>query len=153
MALPSSGTITMYQVAVELGIAAAGINLNDGRVRSLAGLPSGQITMLNLRGKSNFSWSVATRTVLADSGLVRSLYVDFNTSDGSVIATHSVEWFYNGGAVAAIYVGSSQPTSNTIMISSIRSSGQATRQARITVTFSNGISVSHMTGQYTFSRV
>lgn len=54
MALPSSGTISMSQVAAELGVAATGLSLNDTRVRTLAGVPSGAISMSNLHGKSSF---------------------------------------------------------------------------------------------------
>ena len=53
MALPSSGPITMAQVAAELGISASGLSLNDSRVRQLAGKPSGAISMADLRGKSS----------------------------------------------------------------------------------------------------
>lgn len=38
MSLPSSGIISMSQVAAELGISASGLSLNDGRVRALSGL-------------------------------------------------------------------------------------------------------------------
>ena len=53
MTLPSSGPITMAQVAAELGISASGLSLNDSRVRQLAGKPSGAISMADLRGKSS----------------------------------------------------------------------------------------------------
>ena len=53
MALPSSGPITMAQVAAELGISASGLSLDDSRVRQLAGKPSGAISMADLLGKSS----------------------------------------------------------------------------------------------------
>lgn len=53
MALPSSGPITMAQVAAELGISASGLSLDDSRVRQLAGRPSGSISMSDLLGKSS----------------------------------------------------------------------------------------------------
>ena len=43
MALPASGTITMAMIATELGISPTGLSLNDSRVRTLAGVPSGAI--------------------------------------------------------------------------------------------------------------
>lgn len=52
MTLPASGTITMAQVAAELGISATGLSLNDSRVRALAGKPSGVISFSDLHGKS-----------------------------------------------------------------------------------------------------
>ena len=48
-----TGTITMADVNVELGLSSsATISLNDTNVRLLAGVPSGTISMNNLRGKS-----------------------------------------------------------------------------------------------------
>jgi len=56
MALPSTGTISMSQVNVELGKAATAlIGLNDANVRSLAGRPSGTISMADLRGKAAYT--------------------------------------------------------------------------------------------------
>lgn len=54
MTLPT-GTIDMNQIAVELGITNVGINLNDSRVRALAGVGSGTISMSNLQGKSSYT--------------------------------------------------------------------------------------------------
>jgi hypothetical protein len=53
MTLPASGPISMAQIAAELGISASGLSLNAAGVRSLAGQPSGSVSMSNLRGKSN----------------------------------------------------------------------------------------------------
>lgn len=52
MPLPT-GTISMSQVNVELGLpSTTTISLNQSTVRALAGIPSGTISMNNLRGKS-----------------------------------------------------------------------------------------------------
>ncbi len=52
MTLPT-GTITMADVNVELGLPSTTlISLNDTAVRNLAGIPSGTISMNDLRGKS-----------------------------------------------------------------------------------------------------
>lgn len=54
MTLPSSGAITLAMVNVELGFAStAAISLNDTAVRTLAGKPSGAISMNDLYGKAN----------------------------------------------------------------------------------------------------
>ena len=53
MALPT-GTISMSDVNSELGRAwNQTIDLNDSQVRQLAGIPSGAISMADLRGKTS----------------------------------------------------------------------------------------------------
>lgn len=51
MTLPASGPITIGMVAAELGIGVP-LSLGDSRVRALAGIPSGPISLGSLRGKS-----------------------------------------------------------------------------------------------------
>lgn len=61
MTLQASGTITMAQIAAELGISATGLSLNDSRVRTLAARPSGSISMSDFYGKSSsFNFTVTT---------------------------------------------------------------------------------------------
>lgn len=59
MALPT-GTISMSQVNTELGRSStATISLGETAVRTLAGVASGAISMNNLRGKSNVTFTPA----------------------------------------------------------------------------------------------
>jgi hypothetical protein len=53
MTLQSSGTITMAQIAAELGESDVGMTLNDANVRALAGVSSGPISMSNFYNKTN----------------------------------------------------------------------------------------------------
>ena len=52
MALPTTGTISLLQVAAELGVSPP-LSLNDSRTRALAGIPTGTIDLNSLRGKSS----------------------------------------------------------------------------------------------------
>lgn len=53
MALPSSGPISLQDINVELGRSpTAKLDFNDPDVRTLAGKPTGQISLSDLRGKS-----------------------------------------------------------------------------------------------------
>ena len=61
MALPASGSISMNQVNVELGCGATSQRaLNDAPVRTLFGKASGQISMSDGYGKSNFPGGLGT---------------------------------------------------------------------------------------------
>lgn len=54
MALPSSGAISMHDIKAELGIGTGiKLDLGDPRVRALAGISSGAISLSDLYGKSN----------------------------------------------------------------------------------------------------
>ena len=54
MSLPSSGPIDFAAIRTELSLGGT-LDLNDSRVRGLAGKPSGTISFSDLRGKSNSS--------------------------------------------------------------------------------------------------
>lgn len=56
MTLPASGQISMSQINTELGFSAtAQISLNTTAVRTLAGVPSGQIDLNDFWGKSSYA--------------------------------------------------------------------------------------------------
>ena len=62
MALPTTGPISLAQVAAELGRPNTEISLNDADVRALAGKPTGPVTLADLRGKSSGATLVAGRS-------------------------------------------------------------------------------------------
>jgi hypothetical protein len=116
----------MSQVNIELGRSSTTvISLNEGVVRTLAGVASGTISMNNLRGKSNVSFSpdggasAGTAVLLSDSSgdvftpssvtITCSQSAVWNwTRSGSTAATASV---VNGGSATSITLSLSNPTS------------------------------------------
>ena len=76
MALPSSGSITMAQVAAEIGISASGLSLNDSQVRQLAGKPNGAISFADLLGKA---WAYANFIGISTSGRAAAYYNEWGT--------------------------------------------------------------------------
>lgn len=68
MALPSSGSISVAQVAAELGLSLP-LDLNDSRVRALAGKPTGNVTLPNdFWGKANAKISIGGNFSPQNSG-------------------------------------------------------------------------------------
>jgi hypothetical protein len=79
MALPSTGSLSMSQVAVELSRSAtAQIALGEAAVRNLANLPSGPIGLLNLRGKS--AAIIYTASNLASLNLATAFGTDYGVA-------------------------------------------------------------------------
>lgn len=98
MTLPTSGSLSMLQVLDELRTMNPGrglpISLGDADVRSLAGVPSGDISMSQLYGKSAGSALVATGN--NDYGVSSS-----DGRSGTVSAYPSVS--YSGGQGAKTF--------------------------------------------------
>ena len=89
MALPSSGPITMAQVAAEIGISASGLSLNDSRVRQLAGRPSGGISMSDLLGKA---WEFLNLTGVSVTLTARTNPARYNFADMTVGISTNTAW-------------------------------------------------------------
>lgn len=90
MTLPASGAISLANVNVELGLASTTtISLNQTNVRTLAGKASGTISMSDLLGKSNVSFSPAggtssgTAVALSNSGGPGSVSVTITCSQAA----------------------------------------------------------------------
>lgn len=111
MTLPVSGAISLNQVNVELGLAGTTlISMNQASVRTLAGVPSGAISMQNLQGKANqFNLTISTNTLNAN---LRSLAVaaGWNQSSKVVATINAGIWVYsNSTGTPALTVNGSFP--------------------------------------------
>ena len=82
-----TGQISLDDVNIELSIApGTQINMNAAPVRGLAGVPTGQISMSNLQGKSNAQYVAATGGTITTSGDYK---IHTFTSSGTFTVTNA----------------------------------------------------------------
>jgi hypothetical protein len=122
MTLPA-GQISLGEVNVELGLSSTTtISLNQASVRTLAGVPSGQIAMSNLQGKSNAS------------NFIASLY------DSSAALATTSAFFATASSSSAIYVvgQNEQPaTNNYLTVASYTPAGSLNWKKYMSTTYAN----------------
>lgn len=99
MTLPT-GTITMAQVAGELGLSTSGINLNNSAVRALAGRTSGSISMSHLRGKAATAVVPITYGYLSHG--IKNVYKYMGVGSGYGAFTGNTSVF--GKTISAVYL-------------------------------------------------
>lgn len=100
----------MSQVNTELGRSAtATISLGESAVRTLAGVPSGAISMSNLWGKSNLSWSPYAGGTSA--GAPQSVFIEnfFAPATISITCSQTATWTYTVSGLGGTF--SSSPAS------------------------------------------
>lgn len=102
MSLPSSGIISMSQVAAELGISASGLSLNDGRVRALSGLTA------SISSGNNFNALHAKTRFVITAG-------QLTTSTASSPGVGVVDLAYYGYSTGLIFppMGAKTPITDT----------------------------------------
>lgn len=128
MTLPSSGNLTMAQVAAELGIGLP-LELGDSRVRTLAGVTSGPISMSSLYGKSAGGTSgpaPGPLTVQTTDGYGRA---SSETSSGTVACNVSATVSGGTGTIVHLWEFTSNPGQFTL-------SNANTASARVSKSFS-----------------
>ncbi|WP_292047006.1 MULTISPECIES: hypothetical protein [unclassified Brevundimonas] len=110
MALPTSGSISIDQIKAELGITGE-LSLLDQRVRNLAGIQSGSLTLPNdFWGKSARNVSIAyTYRFMTVGGRFGQGYDQLTfrivTNDGSVPTSYSWSGAVGGTASTAVFRG------------------------------------------------
>lgn len=110
MALPTSGAISMDDIKGELGISGE-LELTDSRVRALAGIGSGSITLPNdLWGKASRTVSIAyTYRFITLGGRFGQGYDQLTfrivTSDGSTPSSYSWGGAVGGTGATTVFVG------------------------------------------------
>lgn len=125
MTLPTSGAITLGQVAAELGIGLP-LSLGDSRVRTLAGVASGPISLGQLRGKS--AATPLTATAYGDSA-------EADTQNGAGTVSCSPQVVAGGGTGTITYLW--EFTSNP---SGCSLSGSTSSVCSVSHTFTKGSS-------------
>lgn len=150
MTLPASGNLTMAQVAAELGIGLP-LELGDSRVRTLAGVPSGPISMSNLYGKSAGAPPPAP-TPLSVQVQDGSGYAESSSASGTVSCQVTATVTGGTGAITHLWEFISNPGQATLSNSNSASarvsrnyarysSGSADAQLRYTARDSTGAQV------------
>jgi hypothetical protein len=135
MALPSTGPISLANVNVELGLSSTtAISLNQTNVRTLAGVASGTISMADLRGKSNVTFSPDGGTTVGSAVYVNSdvAYAPAEVTIGcSVTAVWT--WTKTSGSDAYVSVATGG-SSGSIFFQLDAGSGIATAQYSLSAT-------------------
>lgn len=153
MTLPT-GQISMSQVNVELGLSAtAQISLNQANVRTLAGVPSGAISMQNLQGKTNATAPVNTAapTISGTTQVGQTLSSTTGTWTGTPTPTYTYQWQRNtsniSGATSSTYVIQSADVGNTLrcVVTATNTAGSTSANSNSTAT------VTEVTGQIAYT--
>jgi len=115
MALPASGTISLANVNVELGLSSTTtISLNQASVRTLAGVASGTISMSNLLGKSNVSFSPDGGASAGAAVVLLDEVYGTGTATITITCNQSAVWTYTrSGSFGSPVTGSQTASSLT----------------------------------------
>ena len=136
MTLPT-GTISMSQVNVELNLSAtATISLNQANVRTLAGVPTGTISMNDLRGKSN-TLSVEYLIVAGGGGGANDGFESF---------------YYGGGGGAGGYIAGSAVLNPSVAFTVTVGAGGASGTSRGSTSVFNSVTIGRVSASLVLCR-
>jgi|APGre2960657404_1045060.scaffolds.fasta_scaffold15031_2 hypothetical protein len=123
-----TGTISMSDVNTELGRSAtASINLNEAAVRSLAGVASGTISMNDLRGKSNVTFSPDGGTSAGTAVLIYDFVLDGGVVSTTIDCSVNAVWTYTrSGSFGTPTTGSNTATSRSFTLINTTTSFRST---------------------------
>lgn len=122
MALQSSGAISIGNISVELGQASTTTHsLNDASFRSLAGVPSGAISMSNFYGKSNafiFNSTISANTTNYNikSAAIAAGWDQVKPLKATVTVNSGIYVYASTTAVYGMQTGSTFPAGTTLAV-------------------------------------
>lgn len=152
MTLPTTGKISLGDINVELGRSRASpVSLGGGLVRPLAGVPSGQIKLSNLRGKTNGALTTIHQFVArttSGEGYVSTGVIP-GTNNGSSVSPNS----FLGVPLDSVYITSStwQGTTSYFMYFGTLSNAGYSNIKRVKRIVMGGISVDILANDFLYS--
>lgn len=134
----------MANIATELGIGAGGLNLNDGRVRTLAGNGGGAISFSSLYGKSNYT-PMAISTSINSNGnspdtyyAAQTAFINVTASVSSGTGGYSYAWNFTSNPSGCAITNAGSATCSVNHEAPYRRSGTASFSVQCTVTDNTG---------------
>lgn len=104
MTLQSSGAISLANVNTELGRSStANISLGETAVRNLAGVASGQISLSNLYGKSNVSFSPDGGTTAGSAVTLSDWAAGGDDASVTITCNQNATWTWSRSGSSSAY--------------------------------------------------
>ena len=129
----------MSQVNTELGRSStAAISLGESAVRTLAGVPSGTISMNNLRGKSNITFTPAGGTSAGSPAALFNFRVYPQSASVTISCTQSAVWTWTRAGASQASASTASGNSATSIQFTLPSAEFQFRSATFTVSATAG---------------
>lgn len=161
MTLPVSGALTLDAVMTELRLVtpsrAYPISLGDSDVRSLAGVPSGPISLTNLYGKSSYIPMTVTGTGAAgfalSNGALRSVSCSPSVAVSNGLVPYTYLWSFTSNPDGCTLANATSATCTVSKSFAGNTSGfaNAVLQCQVTDAFPNTVTASGITASLEWS--